>query len=260
MGIKMNTYAGGQMTAGNDAILHDRAIANTGILHGCNITFMGANQVHIEKGYLLIKGRYCTVTEDTIQVAMSNSETELPGRLYVRADLADAQEPVKILSVAADPLPELTQDENFNYDNGVWEMELATYTAGMTAIKDLTVTCEEVPEGASKKETAALLGKIDELTEKLMLQNSALLGYPDYENVTLLAANKKASGTITESGYLFVNESGANSEMAIRINSKVTVNVRLANSKLIPVFAGDSWEITYYTANAYLSFIPLRKV
>ena len=112
MGIKMNTYAGGQMTAGNDAILHDRAIANTGILHGCNITFMGANQIHIEKGYLLIKGRYCTVTEDTIQVAMSNSETELPGRLYVRADLADAQEPVKILSVAADPLPKLTQDEH----------------------------------------------------------------------------------------------------------------------------------------------------
>ena len=166
MGIKMNTYAGGQITAGNDAILHDRAIANTGILHGCNITFMGANQIHIEKGYLLIKGRYCTVTEDTIQVAMSNSETELPGRLYVRADLADAQEPVKILSVAAEQLPELTQDENFNYDNGVWEMELATYTAGMTAIKDLTVTCEEVPEGASKKETAALLGKMDELTEK----------------------------------------------------------------------------------------------
>ena len=167
MGIKMNTYAGGQMTAGNDAILHDRAIANTGILHGCNITFMGANQIHIEKGYLLIKGRYCTVTEDTIQVAMSNSETELPGRLYVRADLADAKEPVKILSVAADPLPKLTQDENFNYDNGVWEVELATYTAGMTAIKDLTVTCEEVPEGASKKEIAALLGKIDELTEKI---------------------------------------------------------------------------------------------
>lgn len=173
MGIKMNTYAGGQMTAGNDAILHDRAIANTGILHGCNITFMGANQIHIEKGYLLIKGRYCTVTEDTIQVAMSNSETELPGRLYVRADLADAQEPVKILSVAADPLPKLTQDENINYDNGVWEMELATYTAGMTAIKDLTVTCEEVPEGASKKEIAALLGKIDELTEKM--QNPVLL-------------------------------------------------------------------------------------
>lgn len=101
---------------------------------------------------------------------------------------------------------------------------------------------------------------IGELTEKLMLQNSASLGYPDYENVTLLAENKKASGIIAESGYLFVNESGPSSEMAIKINSKVTVNVRLANSKFIPVFAGDSWEITSFTANAYLSFIPLRRL
>ena len=85
------------------------------------------------------------------------------------------------------------------------------------------------------------------------------LGYPDYKNVTLLVENKKTSGIIAEPGYLFVNESGANSEMAIRINSKVTVNVRLANSKLIPVFAGDTWEIVSFTANAYLSFIPLRK-
>lgn len=87
-----------------------------------------------------------------------------------------------------------------------------------------------------------------------------LLGYPDYENVTLLATNKKASGIIAESGYLFVNESGAGSEMAIQINSKVTVNVRLANSKLIPVFTGDTWEIINFTANAYLSFIPLRRL
>lgn len=214
MGIKMNTYAGGQMTAGNDAILHDRAIANTGILHGCNITFMGANQIHIEKGYLLIKGRYCTVTEDTIQVAMSNSETELPGRLYVRADLADAQEPVKILSVAADPLPKLTQDENINYDNGVWEMELATYTAGMTAIKDLTVTCEEVPEGASKKEIAALLGKIDELTENI--KNLVLL----WENTNNL---NFAAQTITLSSddydYLEVYYATSDTKKIIEVTS-----------------------------------------
>ena len=85
------------------------------------------------------------------------------------------------------------------------------------------------------------------------------LGYPDYKKATLLATNKKTSGIIAESGYLFVNESGASSEMAIQINSKVTVNVRLANSKLIPVFIGDTWEIISFTANAYLSFIPLRK-
>lgn len=265
MGIKMNTYAGGQMTAGNDAILHDRAIANTGILHGCNITFMGANQVHIKKGYLLIKGRYCTVTEDTIQVAMSNSETELPGRLYVRADLADAQEPVKILSVAADPLPKLTQDENFNYDNGVWEVELATYTAGMTAIKDLTVTCEEVPEGASKKETAALLGKIDELTENLgdltFAQDAdGNWGYkvggadpviPFGGNLKPLVLEASQSYTADQSGYVLAFGAAANGNgsnlcsVTIKKNGNaVTPKFATANSlKLgaawIPVDKGD---------------------
>ena len=243
MGIKMNTYAGGQMTAGNDAILHDRAIANTGILHGCNITFMGANQVHIEKGYLLIKGRYCTVTDDTIQVAMSNSETELPGRLYVRADLADAQEPVKILSVATDPLPKLTQDENFNYDNGVWEMELATYTAGMTAIKDLTVTCEEVPEGASKEETAALLGKIDELTENVTWKQLLLIenipssftqykvqwrGYKELLFVYGFYAN--VLETIIEPVFLFETHNGEGNRIIFGDSDEVEIYASLPNS------------------------------
>lgn len=256
MGIKMNTYAGGQMTAGNDAILHDRAIANTGILHGCNITFMGANQVHIEKGYLLIKGRYCTVTEDTIQVAMSNSETELPGRLYVRADLADAQEPVKILSVAADPLPKLTQDENFNYDNGVWEMELATYTAGMTAIKDLTVTCEEVPEGASKKETAALLGKIDELTENLGKNTFG-------DKVTLV---KDQNYICPSDGYFHVvcgyqEKSRAvgfiNDINLVALSSTNSSSVVINNSMASIIFVRAGMTIKYTGTNAQGYFIPL---
>ena len=256
MGIKMNTYAGGQMTAGNDAILHDRAIANTGILHGCNITFMGANQVHIEKGYLLIKGRYCTVTEDTIQVAMSNSETELPGRLYVRADLADAQEPVKLLSVAADPLPKLTQDENFNYDNGVWEVELATYTAGMTAIKDLTVTCEEVPEGASKKETAALLGKIDELTENLSKNTFGdqvtLANNQDYTCPTD-GYFKTTCGLQAKSrviGYI-------NGIEMIQFSSTTNDSITLNNSVRSIIFVRAGMTIKYTGTNAQGYFIPL---
>lgn len=242
MGIKMNTYAGGQMTAGNDAILHDRAIANTGILHGCNITFMGANQVHIEKGYLLIKGRYCTVTEDTIQVAMSNSETELPGRLYVRADLADAQEPVKILSVAADPLPKLTQDENFNYDNGVWEMELATYTAGMTAIKDLTVTCEEVPEGASKKETAALLGKIDELTEKIEstdITQERLVGKFYGKNVYEKVIDRHINIPISTNFQIFNIPHGIEN-----FESIISINI-MADGYTLPFLRDDGYLTTY---------------
>lgn len=147
MGIKMNTYTGNQMTAEYDGIIQHRAITESGILHGCEISYMGANQVHIEKGYMMIMGRFCTVTEETIKVAMSSSSTEIPGRLYIHADLSDAQTPVKIMSVAASSLPSLEQDEDFNYTNGIYEIELATYTAGMTTIKDLQSTCPEISSG-----------------------------------------------------------------------------------------------------------------
>lgn len=147
MGIKMNTYTGNQMTAEYDGIIQHRAITESGILHGCEISYMGANQVHIEKGYMMIMGRFCTVTEETIKVAMSSSSTEIPGRLYIHADLSDAQTPVKFMSVAASSLPSLEQDEDFNYTNGIYEIELATYTAGMTTIKDLQSTCPEISSG-----------------------------------------------------------------------------------------------------------------
>lgn len=147
MGIKMNTYTGNQMTAEYDGIIQHRAITESGILHGCEISYMGANQVHIEKGYMMIMGRFCTVTEETIKVAMSSSSTEIPGRLYIHADLSDAQTPVKFMSVAASSLPSLEQDKDFNYTNGIYEIELATYTAGMTTIKDLQSTCPEISSG-----------------------------------------------------------------------------------------------------------------
>ena len=75
-----------------------------------------------------------------------------------------------------------------------------------------------------------------------------------------LAANQKTSGTIAEPGYLFPYGSGANSETVIKINSKATFFMRHSNSDLIPVYTGDTWEITAFTANSYLAFIPLRKL
>lgn len=119
MGIKMNMFAGNQMTAANDGMIYDKMIASSGILKGCEMTFMGANQIHIAKGYIIIKGRLCTILEETMQVEMANTDVEMPGRLYVHADLADAISPVKIVSVVAAVLPSLIQDEDFNFDRAV---------------------------------------------------------------------------------------------------------------------------------------------
>lgn len=96
---------------------------------------------------------------------------------------------------------------------------------------------------------AALVG---ELNENL----TSVIGFPDYSNSEMLITNKKGSGTITENGWLAIIESGAASEMTVKINNKISYTVRLANSLTIPVTTGDTWEVTYFTANCYLWFIP----
>jgi hypothetical protein len=62
----------------------------------------------------------------------------MPGRIYIKCDLANTVTPIQILSVCASTLPALVQNPNFNEVNGIWEEELATYTASTTAISGLT--------------------------------------------------------------------------------------------------------------------------
>ena len=85
---------------------------------------------------------------------------------------------------------------------------------------------------------------------------TSVIGFPDYSNSEMLITNKKGSGTIAENGWLAIIESGAASEMTVKINNKISYTVRLANSLTIPVTTGDTWEVTYFTANCYLWFIP----
>lgn len=101
------------------------------------------------------------------------------------------------------------------------------------------------------KETK-ILSEARELTENL----TSVIGFPDYSNSEMLITNKKGSGTIAENGWLAIIESGAASEMTVKINNKISYTVRLANSLTIPVTTGDTWEVTYFTANCYLWFIP----
>lgn len=111
------------------------------------------------------------------------------------------------------------------------------------------------PAGAwdeSHVKATKILSEARELTENL----TSVIGFPDYSNSEMLITNKKGSGTITENGWLAIIESGAASEMTVKINNKISYTVRLANSLTIPVTTGDTWEVTYFTANCYLWFIP----
>lgn len=130
------------------------------------------------------------------------------------------------------------------------------------AVGDYTIRNNKVwkfttahPAGAwdeSHVKATKILSEARELTENL----TSVIGFPDYSNSEMLITNKKGSGTIAENGWLAIIESGAASEMTVKINNKISYTVRLANSLTIPVTTGDTWEVTYFTANCYLWFIP----
>ncbi|MBD5480227.1 MAG: hypothetical protein HDR14_13210 [Lachnospiraceae bacterium] len=147
--ITLKQFDGSTVTPKDDAIMYDSFSGETGLLEGCDLTHTGAGQIRIGAGRGIIKGRQFVVQEHTINVTLS-SDSDMPGRVYIRMDLSDTSEPVKILHVTAAVLPELEQDENCNNDNGVYEIELGTYTASKLTIDNLEKTIKRISPKLAK--------------------------------------------------------------------------------------------------------------
>ena len=142
--ITLKTYTGQNINPADDAILFDRIIGASGKIEGCEITHLGANQLRIGTGRLIIKGRTVTVTEETIYANMATSGT-VSGRLLIHMDLSNTEEPISFMTQAAASLPDLVQNEDCNLENGVYEIELATYQVSESAISGLSVVTPELP-------------------------------------------------------------------------------------------------------------------
>ena len=159
MSIQLVTYANQTVTPMNDAIIYEKAIDQNGIFYGCNVT-VSSNNVNITGGYGIICGREFTIQSESIAVTLAPSGTLL-GRLYVRLDLADADNPIQLLTATGNSLPALEQDADANYINGVWEMEIATFDVGVSSLSNVVETYETIT-GSKKydKDIALLLSNL----------------------------------------------------------------------------------------------------
>ena len=142
MSIQLVTYANQTVTPTNDAIIYEKAVDQNGIFYGCNVT-VTSNTVNITGGYGLVCGREFVINSESIAVTLAPSGT-LDGRLYVRLDLADADAPIQLLTATGNTLPPLVQDDDVNYTNGVYEMELATFTVGVSSLSDVVETFDTI--------------------------------------------------------------------------------------------------------------------
>ncbi len=141
--IVLKTWLGQMITATHDAIIQDAVIQLSGLLNGCTITYASGNVIHLAAGYGIIKGRLFEVYDTDLQVELPASGT-LSGRIYVHMDLSAADAPIELRAYTGSTLPDLVQDDDCNYDNGIYEIELATFTAGTVAITDIVETATHI--------------------------------------------------------------------------------------------------------------------
>lgn len=143
MSVILKQFDGGAIAPQDDAILYNSIITRNGILDGCTITHLGANQIKITAGRGIIKGRMFEVEEMTVNCQLASAGTQ-KGRMYLRMELSNMENPAQIKTVAADTLPELVQEEDCNYTNGIYELELCTYDVTDTLLSNLKTTYEVI--------------------------------------------------------------------------------------------------------------------
>ena len=157
--IVLKTFRGGSVTPQDDATIHQTVIATNGIFKGCQISYSRGNVLHLSQGFGMIKGRFFEIYDTEIPIELSTTGEKLKGRIYIHLDLSNADEPIQILTQTATVLGVLTGDEDINYNNTTYDMELATFSVTNTALLDLVQTSSKIT-GASSGGSASSLQRL----------------------------------------------------------------------------------------------------
>lgn len=135
--ISIKQYDEMNVTAKDDRIMYD--VSHTsGIVKGCEISYSGGNTIHIGAGYGIVKGALFEIYEHDETIQLTESGTKL-GQIYVHFDLSSAT-PIDIIVEVATTLSTLEHDEDANFINGQYDIQLCTFTVGTTTLSNVTTT------------------------------------------------------------------------------------------------------------------------
>ena len=145
MSVNIITYTGKTRTAQHDAMTYDAAIGQSGILYGCEITATG-NTLTVGGGFGIIKGRVFQIEEEAITVPLASSGSQSKC-LVLTLDLSNSEHPLALAVQSGDYT--LTQDADANFDAGIYQIKLATFTVTSVEITDVYMTYDRVHGGIS---------------------------------------------------------------------------------------------------------------
>ena len=124
------------MTPQDDALIYENALPASGMIYGGNVTIKNANTLHITAGHGALCGRKFTIEEADIPVILTSSGT-LNGRLYIHMDLSDTGSPISLEIERAASLTPVIQQSNVNINDGIYEINLATFQISTSTVSNL---------------------------------------------------------------------------------------------------------------------------
>lgn len=133
--VTLKQYNGSSVQPTDDAVLYDTLMGVSGVIQGAACTIVGANQIRVATGRIMICGRMVSVDDELVTANVSTSGSQ-QGRLILRVDMANTETPAYFTTQVGTPLPALVQ-EDINENGLIYEFAMATYTAGELAISDL---------------------------------------------------------------------------------------------------------------------------
>lgn len=136
MGINLVTFYNSTVTPQDDALIYENALPGSGMIYGGNCTIKNANTIHVTAGHGALCGRKFTIEETDVPVILTSSGT-LNGRLYIHMDLSDTENPISLEVERANVLTPVIQQSNVNINDGVYEINLATFTISTSTISNL---------------------------------------------------------------------------------------------------------------------------
>ena len=160
--VKLITFAGETVSPLYDGLMQELYTGGGGIITGAVVTIKDASTLHITGGYGALCGREFEIFASDIPVTLSSSGT-LKGRLYLHMDLAQSGAPIELLVEVASSLTPVVQDSDVNTTNGVYEVNLATFDVGTSAISnlvDVSPKLSKIPDQISSLNSALTAQKV----------------------------------------------------------------------------------------------------
>lgn len=147
MAAEIVTYSGKTVTSQDDALVYESALGAGGVIYGAEVTIKSGSVLHVAAGHAVLCGRKITIGETDVSVQLPSSGTLL-GRLYLRLDLSNIVTPVSLLTEVAAALTDLVQQANVNIINGIYEINLATFTANASTMSNLVNVAPMIAPGS----------------------------------------------------------------------------------------------------------------